>query len=171
MEVEVIMSYLGETRTAKFFKRGDEITSSYRWPPMDFTDNQGDATFRYGEYNTTNNATGVYPEWQHRSLLGGFYEVIPVILGSGGSNSSFNFYTCGDGYTGLTNAQYACSFRFYNRATNTTAPGVQQMFCKAFALKKDLGITGFVYQVSGTTSTTVNPANGGIFMIPIADNR
>ena len=176
MEVEVTMSYLGETRTAKLFKRLADDLGYYRWQPMNFEDTGGDATFRYDSLNTTNNATAVYPEWQYKSMLSGFFEVIPVVLGSGTSPQAFSYYTCGDAYGtgqggGLQNNQWACSMRYFNRATNTTNPGLQQMFYKAFALKKDLGITGIWYQVSGNSIHTMYRDQGGIFMLPIADNR
>lgn len=171
------MSHLGETKTAKFFKRTADSTTYSRWQPMNFEDNLGDATLKYDTLNTTVNATAVYPEWQYKSMLSGFFEVIPVIVANTTtSNQAFNYYSCGDGYgtgqgAGLNPNQWACSMRFYNRATNTTAPGTSQMFLKAFALKKDLGITGFWYQVTGTADNTIYRDQGGIFMIPIADNR
>jgi hypothetical protein len=168
------MSYLAEKKAYKVLRRTSDSTTYYRWQPMDYAANE-DAICRYSTLNTTVNATAVYPEWQYKSAVSAFYECIPVIrANAAGSNSSFNFYTAGKGYTGLLPRQYASAMRYYNKATNTTVPLTSHIFLKSFALDKDVGYTGYQYQVSGNSDTTsygTDNTGGCIFFLPIADNR
>ena len=168
------MSHLCEKRAFKYTRRTSNSTSYYRWAgPMDYLANE-DATFRYTSLNTTVNATAVYPEWQYKSMLAGFFECIPVIRANASeSNSAFNSWSAGDNYTGLNSAQLATAMRFYNKATNTSGALASHIPLKSFALKKDVGYTAYLYQVSGNSDTTsygTDNTGGGIFMIPIADN-
>lgn len=146
---------------------------------MDYLANE-DALFHYFTLNTTDNATGVFPEWSYKSMVSGFFECIPVIrANTTSSNSAFNFYTAGDGYgtgqgAGITSVQASTAMRFYNKATNTSGALTNHIPLKSFALKKDIGYTGYWYYTSATSDTTsfgTDNTGGGIFMLPIADNR
>jgi hypothetical protein len=168
------MSYLAEKKAYKFMRRSSDSTSFYRWQPIDFASSE-DAICRYYAQNTTVNATVVYPEWQYKSMVSAFYECIPVVRANAtSSNSAYNSYTAGHNYTGLVPRQYASAMRFYNKATNTSGALNNHIFLKSFALDKDVGYTGYLYQVTGTSDTTnygTDNTGGCIFFLPIADNR
>lgn len=168
------MSYLAEKKAYKVLRRTSDSTTYYRWQPIDFASNE-DAICRYSELNTTVNATSVYPEWLYKSSVSAFYECIPVIrANTTSSNSAFNFYTAGHNYTGLLPRHYASAMRFYNKATNTSGALTNHIFLKSFALDKNVGYTGYQFQVSGTSDTTsygTDNTGGCIFFLPIADNR
>lgn len=174
MEDQIKMSYLAEKKAYKVLRRTSDSTTYYRWQPMDYSANE-DAICRYSTLNNSVNATAVFLEWQYKSAVSAFYECIPVIRANvSGANSSFNFYTAGHNYTGLLPRQYASAMRFYNKATNTANALNNHIFLKSFALDKDVGYTGYQYQVSGTSDTTsygTDNTGGCIFFLPIADNR
>lgn len=171
------MSYLCEKRTWKYTRRTADTTTFYRWPgPMAFDANE-DCTFRYSKEETANNATALYPRWEHITLFDGFFEIVPVIrANTTSSNSAFNTWASeGTTLDGGLQKEYATSFRFYNKATNTSGVQDGHVPCKGYSLLDSGTVAwyGVQYHVSGTSDTTFKATDntgGGIFHLPIARN-
>ena len=172
------MSYLCEKRTWKYTRRTADTTSYYRWPgPMEF-DAHEDATFRYTNIETANNATGLYPRWEYNTLLNAYFEIIPVIrANAANSNSAFNAWASeGLFLDGALPKEDATSFRFYNKATNTSSVQNGHIPLKGYSLldKGKVAWFGWQFQVSGNSDTTFKATDntgGGIFHLPIAENQ
>jgi hypothetical protein len=172
------MSYLCEKRTWKYTRRTANTTSYYRWPgPMEF-DAHEDATFRYTNIETANNASALYPRWEYNTLLNAYFEIIPVIRANTvDSNSAFNSWASeGNMMDQALAKESATLFRFYNKATNTSSAQNGHVPLKGYSLldKGKIAWYGVQFQVSATSDTTFKATDntgGGIFHLPIAENQ
>jgi len=144
---------------------------------MEF-DAHEDATFRYTNIETVNNATGLYPRWEYNTLLNAYFEIIPVIKANAlDSNSAYNSWASeGEMINNALPKENATLFRFYNKATNTSTVLTDHIPLKGYSLldKGKIAWYGVRFQASAQSDTTFKATDntgGGVFHLPIAENQ
>lgn len=165
------MSHLKESRCVKVLTRDVNVTNMTAYIHLSFPINE-DATCRYTQLNTSSPATSIYAEWQY-SNLSGFCQMVPCCSPSATPVLQWNYFNCGrkNPNTGYNPIDLASSLKHYNRLTGTTAPKINIIGFKSFALAKN--VSYMMYDTNATTALTNDRmlTTGALIILPIGDNR